>query len=325
MLQRVVSLAAIVLALPVLLALSPIALVVLAAGDVATGRRDMPLPRLYLFGIVFVIHEWIGQLWALPIWLRTLAGRPTLSAYRRVQGWWADSLLRWTQRLLRLRIELPDPATLPSDDIIVLSRHASMIDAIVPAWIFAKLLDRQVHYVLKRELRWIPNIALYGQRLRNHFVARGGNTEAEVAAIESMAAAAEPGSGLVIFPEGTYATDASRARVMASLQRRSDQAAIANAASLVALLPAKPAGTLAMLRNRPDASVVVLGHVGLEGVAELSGLREFLPARHPVVINWWIHPRHELPSDDEALAEWLRARWNELDDWVVATKASRLG
>ncbi|MDH3293298.1 MAG: acyltransferase, partial [Acidimicrobiia bacterium] len=135
-------------------------------------------------------------------------------------------------------------------------------------------------------------------------------------------------SALVIFPEGTYATPTSRRRVTDSLARRVaaghlDTAVVDYARSLASLLPPKPAGTLALLSNRPDADVVILGHVGLEGVAQFRGLRRQLPLRHPVVLRWWIHPREHLPHELDKLEAWLRHRWIELDQWVTATMAAR--
>jgi hypothetical protein len=91
---------------------------------------------------------------------------------------------------------------------------------------------------------------------------------------------------------------------------------VARAEQLRALLPPKPAGTLALLGGRPEADVVVVGHVGLEGVAQLRGLRRRLPLTEPVVVRWWTHRRHELPADEAGLAAWLHHRWEELDHWV---------
>jgi hypothetical protein len=89
------------------------------------------------------------------------------------------------------------------------------------------------------------------------------------------------------------------------------------------LLPPKPAGALTLLANRPDADVVVVGHVGLEGVAELKGLRSRLPLEHPVAIRWWSYQRRELPSTPDHLEGWLQQRWIEVDQWVTGHLVER--
>lgn len=322
-LRRVISISAVVVLLVLMVVASPILFAGAIVYDVATGRRDLPTARIGLFAIVFLAHEWVVVPYSLWLWIRGGFGRHLdLERHTRVQGRWIGSLLKWAERLLGVRVKWPIDDPLPSGTVIVIGRHASMVDAVLPAHYFANRLDRPIHYVLKRELRWLPSIDIYGHRLSNHFVARGGDTDSEVAAIARLAQRAEPGSGIVIFPEGTYSTAVSRERVLASLQRRGDSELVAYARSLEVLLPPKPAGTLALLDAAPDADVVLFGHVGMEGVAEFSGLRRNLPARHPVEVQWWVHPRSEIPGHDlgegteSARVRWLQDQWRSLDRWV---------
>lgn len=323
--RRFISISAVAVALPLWVLLSPIWLVVSIVVDVGGRLWRFPTLRLCVFAIVYLLHEWAGVIAAGWLWLTGSFGRNlNLNAHRAVQGWWATSLLTWAERLLGVRLDFGDLSALPKTDIIVLSRHASMVDAIIPVTLIAHRLKRFVHYAIKKELLWDPALDLYGTRLRNHFVARGGDTDAEEEALYQLAAGAEPDSALVIFPEGTYATPKTRSRVLTSLRRIGDVDVVARAEALKHLLPPKPAGTLAMLRGRPDAEVVVVGHVGLEGVAELKGLRRRLPLSDPVLIRWWVHRRHDLPSTEDALTDWLGERWLELDRWVAGNRPSEL-
>ncbi|MGH1503091.1 MAG: 1-acyl-sn-glycerol-3-phosphate acyltransferase [Acidimicrobiales bacterium] len=319
--QRFGALAIDLVALPLLVLVAPFALPAVVVVDLVTLRLRLPTPRLYALLIVFLCLEWVGQSKAAVIWLRGRLGADTYDDNRRVQGWWAGALIRWADRLLGLRLDLPDLDTIPDGDVIVLSRHSSMLDAIVPAWIFPGPLDRPVHYVLKRELLWVANIQVFGRRLRNHFVRRGGpDTAAEIAAITAMAEAAEPDAGFVIFPEGTYGSAANIARIRASLERRDDTDTLALANELEATLPPKAAGSLALMAARPEAPIMILGHVGLEPLADLKGLRRSLPTRDPVVVRWWIHDAADLPTDDIGRTAWVEDRWRELDRWVTATR-----
>lgn len=326
--QRVLAIAAVLIALPFILALLPILLIGAALVD-AWGRLwRFPGVRLVLCAVVYLGHEWIGLVLAAGLRLAELVGvfrnrtDRQLEIYRRIQGWWASSLLRWAGRLLHVRFDLQDITTLPSAGFIVLSRHASMVDAVLPAMIVTGHLDRFIHYVLKAELQWDANLNVYGRRLGNYFVRREGDGDTEAAAIARFAAGTQPDSALVIFPEGTYATPARRAKVRASLAAKGEDELVALADDLHHLLPPKPAGTLALLDSQPDLDVVVIGHVGLEGVTD-AGLRKRLPLRHPVVVRWWVHERSTIPTEDDERIAWLNDRWRTLDRWVAGVAAER--
>ncbi len=316
LLRRCVTIPAAFIAVPLWFVLSPVVIPALVVIDLLTGRFPLPSVRLWLFGLIFCLHEWVGIACAAWLWLVGGCGRRLdFEANARVQRWWASSLLEWARRLLRVVIDLDD-APVPTGRVIVLSRHASMVDAVIPAHLFNDHLRRPVHYVLKRELQNLPNIDIYGHRLGNHFVTRGGDTGTEVAQIARLADEARPEAGLVIFPEGTYATPAAKARVGASLRRRGDDATADLNDELHFLLPPKPGGTLALLEHQPEAAIMILAHTGLEGVAELRGLRRGLPLRSPVVVRWWEVDRSTLPADPADRVDWLNDRWRELDDWV---------
>ncbi len=317
-----ITIPVVILAWVSVVVLSPLLALLGTVTDLATGRRDLPSIRLVALAIVYLSHELIALVFAVPTWLMGGVGpNRRLDVDQRMQRWLIRSLLKWGRRIVNVRFDLPEPPDMPPGEVIVLSRHASLVDAVVPGFIFLELLDRPVHYVIKRELTKSPMFDIYGHRLDNHFVDRGsGDTERETAAISTMAGAARPGSGLIIFPEGTYATEANRRRVRASLERRGETEGLALANQLRTLLPPKTAGALALIRARTAGAVVILGHVGLEGVAEFSGLRRYLPARAPVVVRWWCHQLADLPAGDEGLATWLQEQWRTLDLWVADQK-----
>ncbi len=314
--RRAKTIPAIFLAVPVWFLLTPIMLPAMLVFDLVTGRPDLPLARLWLFALVFCLHEWIGITQAARLWVTGGFGRRLDAvAHEKTQGWWSTSLLHWAERLLRVHLDVGD-AAMPSGIVIVLSRHASMVDAIIPAHIFPTLLHRPVHYVMKKELQNVPNIDIYGHRLGNHFVDRSGDTANEVEQIAQLAEHAKPEAGLVIFPEGTYGTPANKERIGRSLARRGDEVAANLNDELVHLLPPKPAGTQALLSHCPDSAVVLLAHTGLEGVAEFGGLRKQLPLRHPVVVRWWEIDRSTIPVDPDEQVEWLNDQWRAIDSWV---------
>lgn len=320
--RRLITVPLMFLLVPLLIVLAPVVLVVGGVADLAAGRRALPTFRLWLFALVFAIHDCAVTIFAGWLWIRGGFGRSLdIGRHSRLQGAWVESLLRWAGRLLDVSVQWPDPQSFPEGKIVVLSRHASMIDAVLPGHLFPSRLGRPVHYVLKRELRWLPSIDIYGHRLGNHFVDRKGKTEREVAAIIELYERAEPDAGIVLFPEGTYATPASRARVLASLERKSDAELVDFAKGLQYLLPPKPAGALALLLRSDD--VVIFGHVGLEGVAEFKGLRDHLPAEQPIETRAWPFHIADLPAREDARIAWLRDQWSALDRWVAEQHRAR--
>jgi len=305
------TIAVTVVTFPLVIALLPVVLVLAVIVDVATGLTKLPTARLILFGVVYLVHQILGMGIAGWLWVRGGFGsRLDVPKHRTVQWRWIDSLFVWAKRLLNVHLDMSSLSDLPLGHLVLYSRHASMVDAALPLHLVVGQLKRPVHYVIKRELIWDPCLSTYGDRLNNHFVDRGGDTEREIAALRNMADTAEEDSVLVIFPEGTYATDSSRARVVASLERKGETEAAEQAK------PPKPGGALALLESKPDASVVFLGHVGLEGVAQLKGLRRNMPMNKPIVLQWWLVDRSEIPSDRPALERWLAEQWEQLDRWV---------
>ncbi len=186
----------------------------------------------------------------------------------------------------------------------------------LPAQLLLNIVGRPTHYVLKRELRWLPSVDIYGHWLGNFFVSRGRDTEHELAGIRALATAAEPEAGLVIFPEGTYATEARKARIESSFRSAGHDELADYAAGLSTLLPPKAAGTLALLESQPAAPVVVIGHSGFDGLSEPGALRRLIPLQRTIHVSWWLHGRDEIDSYAGGPTGWLRDTWQQLDAWV---------
>lgn len=329
--RQLASWTTVVIALPVAVVTIPLWVPLAALADLAGGLHRFPTVRLGLFAIAYLVHQWVALATASWLWLTGGFGRRLdLDLHRRIQTWWGVSLLGWARRLLGVELEFGDTSELPTGRFILASRHASMVDAVLPIPLVCRDLDRFAHYVLKDQLRWDPAIALFGRRLGNEFVTRGRNTDDDLSGVRAMAEAALPDSALVIFPEGTYAGERTRERVLRSLERRVGDGSVPpevaeRARRFRRLLPPKPAGFNQLLEGQPGADVVVVGHVGLEGVAKLTGLRRRLPLDRPISVRWWVHTRSEIPVDAEARAEWLYLRWYELDIWVddqLSTRSS---
>ncbi len=297
---------------PVMILFSPLVFPVLLIIDLFTAPRRLPLVRLGAMAIAFALHEW----YAMGLYVRRaiLPQEDRFEVMQEAMGLWSGSLLSWAGRIINAQFDWGDGASMPSGHPLVIARHASNVDAIIPASLFTNRLNRSAHHVLKAELRYAASMDLFGLPLGNYFVSRDKNTDAELVQLERLASIVQPEGGLVIFPEGTFATPESRARIRASLERKGETEAVALTDELKSLLPPKPAGVLALLRARPDAVPVVLAHRGLDNVASFQGLRDSVPLTAPVVVRWW--PTAPPPDAHDEQVRWLQDEWRRADGWI---------
>lgn len=313
--RRIRSIATVLAVLPAMALTLPLWLPVVALIDLLSGRRRLPMARIGLFGMTYLANQWFGLLGV--VWLTLTGRRRATEPHRRLQLRWVHNLLAFGRPLLGVELDIRGPV-LPDGRVVMLSRHASMVDALVPVLLVEGRHRRPVHYALKAELQADPCLDIVGHRLGNWFVQRGNDTERELAGLRALAEASAPEATLAIFPEGTYATPGTRKRVQASLDRNGPVEAAELGQKLERLLPPKPAGIDALLDAAPDADVVFVGHVGLEGVAEARGLLRTIPLREPIIVDGWTVERGEIPDGADRLA-WLHEQWRRLDRWVIDT------
>jgi len=305
----VVAFVVVSLGLPLLLATG--LLVDLARAVVS--RRPAMATRL----IVFLWLYLLGEMWALPALAAAAlpGGRRSIDLTYRLQGawtWWNFDAMRVVFGL-SFSVEGSDAIAPPP--IILLSRHASIVDTLLPAVFVTRAHGIRLRYVLKRELLVDPALDIAGNRLPNHFVDRGpGGTEPETAAIRSLAEGMTPGEGVMIYPEGTRYSEEKRVRHTARLVRKGGVIGEL-AAGLEWVLPPRPGGTLALL-EATTADVVVLAHRGLEGFARVKDIWSGGLVGSRVELKFWRVARADVPDNRSDRVEWLFRLWNEIDVWV---------
>lgn len=213
--------------------------------DLLTAPRRMPATRLTLMAWGYAIFEVIGVVRSFGLWVR-FGGRVTApraqQRHHQLQRWWAARIVGVAERTVGLRFQGPD-VDLPQGPLVVLARHSSMGDAILPAYLLGVQADRPIRYVLKRELLADPCLDIVGNRLPNHFIDRTDTDEHQLAALHDLAADAGD-DALVIFPEGTSALPEKRLRALHHLERHDPERATRAKALRHTLLP-RPSGTLA--------------------------------------------------------------------------------
>jgi len=308
------SAAIILLTLPLLL---PLLLVIDLARP--AGRRSLVSVRLLLFGASFLATEAIGLVLLFVVWLSSL-GRPELRAARTwpVQRWYTMMHFRALCAIFRLRFEVMGAEVATPGPLLVLVRHASIIDSLVPAVFVANAHHVRLRYVLKRELLVDPCLDLAGHWLPNRFVARdGADTAREVDAVRSLKANLAPDEGVLLYPEGTRFTAEKRRRVI----ERLGGAARARAERLRHLLPIRPGGVLALLDAPPACDVLFIGHHGLEGFAHVADILRGELVGRTVRLRFWRIPAASIPAQSDARLDWLAREWQCMDDWLAAEAA----
>lgn len=289
--------------------------------DLARGRPRLPTLRLVAFLPIYLSFEVMGLAALLGVWLvRPLLFEATWRlAHQRLQVWWLNSLFGAGKLLFGWELETRGAACARPGPLLVFSRHASLIDTLLPAVVLERGAGLRLRYVLKRELLIDPCLDVVGHRLPNAFVDRSGlRTTDEVTRVGDLARGLGPKDGVLIYPEGTRFTPEKHARSLDRLASASDCNRAEDAPSLRHLLPPRPGGPLALLESAPRADVLLFGHTGLEGLASLPDFAsgELLDRR--IHVQLWRIPAAEIPVDSEVRRRWLFARWAEIDAWIDA-------
>lgn len=310
--RRAITIPAAFGVLALLLVLAPLVALPLALFDVIARRRLASL-RFVTALVVFAAMECSGLVIALAIWL----SRGGIPANFRLQCWWTSTLFRAASRVLGVRFEV-EPVAHPRDrPIILLVRHASVIDTLFPAVTVAIPHQIRLRYLLKHQLAWDPCIDVIGQRLENVFVRRGAKSAVqEMALIQGVAGDLGPGLGVVVFPEGTRYSPARREAALEKLRARNDRDSLARAEQLTHVLPPQPGGVLALLDGAPTADVVFLAHTGLEDARTLADLWNGRLIGRVVHATSWRVARADVPAGVRARVAWLYEQWARMDGWI---------
>jgi 1-acyl-sn-glycerol-3-phosphate acyltransferase len=305
---------------------APLWIPVAAVVDLARPGRQVAL-RCCAFFCWYLQCQCLGLVGAFVVWL--VGGPWTGTSPERYLAWnrklqyaWAPALVLGAGRIFDFRIETTGEEALEGSPVLMLSRHASMADTLLPTLLIQIPTGLRLRYVMKRELLWDPCIDVVGNRLLSYFVRRGSDDVArETRAIAALVDGIGEGDGVLIFPEGTRFTPEKRRRVLERLRERGESALAARAEKLEYVLPPKPAGTLALLEHNPGADALFCVHTGLEGAGSFSDLWRGAIVGKVVRVHFWRVPYREIPVDRDQRIEWLFQHWTRVDEWVAANRA----
>jgi 1-acyl-sn-glycerol-3-phosphate acyltransferase len=324
--RRARGITVVVIALVVVTLLSPVLLIGGVAVDVALWlRRRKPWMAVRLLAMLwwFLAGELYGLLGLFVIWVLS-AGRDGPRRRERVyrlKRSWLGSHLRGIRALFGLRFEVEGLELAGPGPVLVMIRHASIIDNALPDVIVGRAHTLGFRFVIKRELQMLPTIDIGGRWVPTLFVRRAsGDTAAELERMRDLTVNMSSRDGLLIYPEGTRWTPEKLARAKQVIAERQPQIAPL-AARLRYVLPPRLGGTVALLESARDADVVIFGHFGLDGFEYISDIWSGGLVGTTVRLKFWRFPAAEVPSDRDELIEWLYDRWQELDDWIGEMRA----
>lgn len=308
--------------------IAPIALIVSNIIDRFQGQTRFQRTRAAALITGLILIDFVGMVGTNFVWLTSPFGRnvqsPRVQArYSKLMTWWTSQLLAAISRASVLPLDRSQlDESLLGGNAIVIGRHRSLLDAILPAVIFGNL-GVTARYVLKEDLQWDINIDVVGNRMGHVFVDRTPeNLEDELAPIRQLGRRIDSQSVGVIFPEGTFFNEKRKARAVTYLRDINDRHADI-AEKLEYLLPPRPAGTLALLEGAPEADIIVLGHVGFEAFGTIGDILDNLGANERIKLMAWRFPRKDVPIEPDQQIDWLFDRWLDMDEWIAANQPIR--
>lgn len=302
-------------------ALAPIAYPVAFVVDVLSRSRFATV-RAIAMGHVYLFSEMAGMAASAWIWL-TRGSDPERYLERnfRLQCWWAGTLYRAGVRLFRLQVMVEGDELVRDGPMLVLSRHVSPIDNLLPAVLISDAHGVRLRWVINRSLLRDPCLDIVGNRLPNCFVAAGtGDSEAEIRRVQVLGHNLGPRDGVLIFPEGTLYTPGRLARVLRRIEDSGDQRLLARARRLQNLLPPRLGGSTALLEAARGTDVVFLAHTGLERSTEYHNILRGGLIGRTVRVRIWRVPAEQVPASRDERTDWLFEQWERLDEWVSANQ-----
>jgi 1-acyl-sn-glycerol-3-phosphate acyltransferase len=323
--RRLRTLPAVVAGFLLVTALLPLLLLAMVVYDTfrAMKRRGrFSAVRLLLFGWIYLVVEMIGITSMFLFWIVTGFGRRRAAYVRltyRLQGFWAATLLGAMRGLFQVGLEVEGDELTQPGPIVLMMRHASLVDTLLPTVLVLRKHRIRLRYVLKRELLWDPALDLAGNVMPNYFVDRKStDAGAEVDKVRSLGVGLGSQDGVLIYPEGTRFTPEKRERVIEILRSRFPHL-VERAEALRGVLAPRQAGVLALLEAGTD--VVTCAHVGLDGLSHVKRIWRGGLVGIKVRVAFWRTPAAEIPQGDGPRIDWLYAQWRRVDDWVCAHRA----
>ncbi len=320
--------------------LLPLLLLLALGVDLLRWRRFAATRTLFFFG-AYLWAENLGILACGLIWLLPATSQGYLERNYALQRAWNQALFEAGRRLYGMKVEMSweDPAEeVGQRPLLLLPRHVSTADTVLPVGIFSVDHGIRLRFVLKEELLWDPCLDIVGNRVPNCFVRRSRSIKAaagpalleaaqklkaqsatELDRVAMLARDMKPGDGVLIYPEGTRFTKGKRR----SLLEKASPELRSRVERFQRVLPPVPGGTLALLDSSlPGVDVWFCGHVGYEAAGSFKELINGGLIGKVVKIHLWKRRGEDVPAEPAGRLAWLDAEWEKMDRWVQSVSGT---
>lgn len=231
---------------------------------------------------------------------------------------WMRSHIGGIRVLFNLGFEVEGIEEAGPGPVLILMRHASIIDNALPDYTAGRAHQMGLRFVIKKELESMPIIDIGGRWVPSYFVRRASaDPEAETAELRRLAHDLGPDSreGVLIYPEGTRCTAKKLAAAKAAIaERQPEISPMAN--RLQHVLPPRLSGPLALMEEAAGTDIVFCGHVGFDGLRGIGDIWRGSLAGTTIRVKFWRYPGTEIPASEQERIAWLYERWQILDDWI---------
>lgn len=276
--RRIVSITLYLVLMVTVVSTFPVLLLAAVGSDLIRGSKGYVATRCVLFFPVYLVYEMLGLLFAAVVWmLAVFSGRLDSEWYLAknywIQRWWLNSMYYIGKTLFSVNVHLEQQLADTAGPMIVLIRHVSMADTLLPSVFITRPFGTRLRYVLKSGLLWDPCMDVVGHRIPNVFVKRGaGRADIESKRIAEMVRGMGSHDGALIYPEGTRFSPTRRIRSLERIKAGGDNELLQRAEKLRHVLPPRLSGLNAILDSAPNVDIVMIAHVGFEGTRSLASL-----------------------------------------------------
>ncbi len=285
---------------------------------------DLATRRTALVATIAWIHVYmLCELAAILAWTAFWIARRAMSPERWLAIHYAFER-RWSKvqfdaglKLYGMRLETEGTELLAEGPYILLPRHVSIVDNMIPSVFVEAGEHKRLRWVLASRLLRQPSVDIYGNRTPNVFVDRKSqHALREVARIGKLARNLGPNDAVALFPEGTLYSPAKKRNALERLRRRGRIETAERSAEFRHLLPPDPGGVTMLLRSAPGVDVVFCAHSGLEegrhrGMIANGGLRG-----KTLRVHFWRIPAAEIPTSSPDRRAWLLEQWHRIDQVI---------
>jgi len=325
MTRRIIGITAEVVAFVLITVLFPVLLLLAAIVDLTLWlRRRKPWVAVRLLPAIwcFLFGE-IEALLKLPV-IYVLTGGPFGTGSIRRRRWIYALRIRWARNhlgavriLFGLKFDVEGLELTATGPFILMIRHASILDNLLPDVLIGRTFGTGVRFVIKQEIRALPAIDIGGRWIPTVFIKRGSPDPAtEITAVRNLTHDMSPGEIVGVYPEGTRPTPEKIARAQEIISERQPHIA-PYAERLNHLLPPRMGGPLALIDEAAAGTdMVFCAHYGFDGIRTVADIWDGDLVGATIRVRFWRFSGDQMPEGEEARTEWLFDRWQTLDDWV---------